>query len=284
MPFVSADIRYGFRMLRSNPGFTVAAIICMTLGIGATTAIFSVVSAVLLKPLPYRNPEELVRLYTEFPTFPKGGLRRFWTSPAEYDDLKRGLKSWDALEAWTVGGANLSGGGTSEPIRVTATNVTGGMLQMLGVPPIAGRLLTPEDDVPGATRTGVISDGLWKRAFGGERSVIGRTVQLNGQAATIVGIMPPQFQFPVGELTPADMWRPLQLGTPDPNRRSNHFLFLLGRLTHGTTLASARQELQQFASAAADRAAPRTTRLGPQSIRSLHMRCMKKWLGECAVP
>ncbi|HME99684.1 MAG TPA: ABC transporter permease [Terriglobia bacterium] len=263
MRFISPDIRYGFRMLRSKPGFTVAAIICMALGIGATTAIFSVVSAVLLKPLPYRNPEELVRLYTEFPAFPKGGLRRFWTSPPEYDDLKRGLKSWDALEAWTVGGANLSGGGTSEPIRVTATNVTGGMLQMLGVPPIAGRLLTPEDDLLGAARTAVISDGLWKRAFGGEKSVIGRTVQLNGQAATIVGIMPPQFQFPVGELIAPEMWRPLQLGTPDPNRRSNHFLYLLGRLKSGTTLAGARQELQQFASAAADRAAPRTHTFRP---------------------
>jgi putative ABC transport system permease protein len=84
MRFISPDIRYGFRILRSNPSFTVAAVICMALGIGATTAIFSVVSAVLLKPLPYRNPEELVRLYTEFPTFPKGGLKRFWTSEARF--------------------------------------------------------------------------------------------------------------------------------------------------------------------------------------------------------
>jgi predicted permease len=257
MQVVWQDIRYGTRMLRSNPAFTAAAVLCMSLGIGATTAIFSVVNAVLLTPLPYRNPERLVRLYTEFPTFPKGGLRRFWTSPPEYDELKRGLQSWDALEAWTIGGANLSGGGTSEPIRVQVTNVTGGMLQMLGVAPTLGRLLTPEDDVPGATRVAVISDGLWKRAFGGDRSVIGRTVQLQGQAATIVGIMPSQFQFPVGELVPSEMWRPLQLGPPDPNRRGNHFLYLVGRLRDGTTLESARQELQQFVVAAAERAVPR---------------------------
>jgi len=263
MHVVWQDIRYGARMLRSNPGFTAAAVVCMALGIGATTAIFSVVDAVLLKPLPYRNPERLVRLYTEFPTFPKGGLRRFWTSPPEYDELKRDLKSWDALEAWTVGGANLSGGGTSEPIRVPVTNVTGGMLQMLDVTPTLGRLLTPEDDVPGATRVAVISDGLWKRAFGGDRSVIGRTVQLQGQAATIVGIMPAQFQFPVGELVPSEMWRPLQLGPPDPNRRGNHFLYLAGRLRDGTTLAGARQELQQYVTGAGERADPRVHTFTP---------------------
>jgi putative ABC transport system permease protein len=263
MPVVWQDIRYGAHMLRSNPGFTAAAVVCMALGIGATTAIFSVVDAVLLKPLPYRNPERLVRLYTEFPTFPKGGLRRFWTSPPEYDELKRELKSWDALEAWTVAGANLSGGGTSEPIRVPVTNVTGGMLQMLGVAPTLGRLLTPEDDVPGATRVAVISDGLWKRAFGGDRSVVGRTVQLQGQAATIVGIMPSEFQFPVGELVPSEMWRPLQLGPPDPNRRGSHFLYLVGRLRDGTTLTGARQELQQYVTAAAERAAPRVHTFTP---------------------
>src|SRR5215471_3015509 len=122
MHFVWQDIRYGTRMLRSNLGFTVAAVFCLALGIGATTAIFSVVRAVLLKPLPYRHPERLVRIYTEFPSFPKGGLLRFWTSPPEFDDLRRALKSWDGLEAWVVGGANLSGG-TAEPMRVNVTNV-----------------------------------------------------------------------------------------------------------------------------------------------------------------
>src|SRR5215471_9943107 len=170
MRLIWQDVSYGVRMLRSNLGFTLAAVLCLALGIGATTAIFSVVSAVLLKPLPYRNPDRLVRVYTEFPTFPKGGLLKFWTSPPEYDELKRGLKSWEALEAWVAGGANVSGGGTSEPIRVNTANVTGGLLQMLGVPPVAGRSLAAEDDVPGTARSVVISDGLWKRAFGGDRS------------------------------------------------------------------------------------------------------------------
>jgi predicted permease len=257
------DVRYAIRMLASNRGFTLAAVLCIALGIGATTAIFSVASAVLLKPLPYRNPEQLVRLYTEFPTFPNGGLRRFWTSAPEYDDLKRGLNSWSALEAWTVGGANLSGGGTSEPIRVTTANVTGGMLQMLGIAPVAGRLITPQDDVTGTSRTAVISEGLWQRAFGGDRSVVGRTVQVNGVAATIVGIMPREFQFPVGELTPVEMWRPLQLGPPDPNRRGSHNFYILGRLKDGMTLAAARQELQQFVKTAGENAAPKTHTFRP---------------------
>jgi putative ABC transport system permease protein len=246
MSLIGQDLRYGARMLWSHPGSTFVAVLCLTLGIGATTAIFSVVNAVLLRPLPYRHPDQLIRVYTEFPTFPKGGLHRFWTSPPEYDELKRGLNSWQALEGWVGGGANLSGGGTSEPIRVTVTNVTGGMLQMLGVAPIAGRLLTPDDDIPGAQRTAVISTGLWKRAFGSDPSVVGRSVQLNGQAATIVGIMGQDFEFPVGDLTPAEMWTPLQLGPPNPNQRGSHFLYLLGRLKTTATFASAQQELQQF--------------------------------------
>jgi predicted permease len=245
-------------MLLSNPGFTLAAVFCLALGIGATTAIFSVVSAVLLKPLPYRQPERLARIYTEFPSFPKGGLLRFWTSPPELDDLQRGLKSWEGLEGWVDGGANLSGGGTAEPIRVNVTNVTGGLLQMLGVPPSAGRLLSPEDDVPGGARSAVISTGLWKRAFGSDASVVGRTVQLNGRAATIVGIMPPEFEFPPGELTPIEMWVPLQLGPPDPTQRGSHFLYLLGRLKDGVSLGVARQELDRFMDASAETAAPNT--------------------------
>ena len=265
MDGVWQDVRYGVRVLLSNIGFTLAAVLCLALGIGGTTAIFSVVNAVLLKPLPYRNPDRLVRLYTEFPKFPKGGLSRFWTSPPEYEDLKRELKSWEALEAWVGGGANLAGGGTSEPVRITVTNVTGGMLPMLGVTPLAGRLLTPEDDVPGAVRTAVVSEGLWKRAFGGERSVIGRTVQLNGQAATIVGIMPGEFQFPVGDLVPAEMWVPLQLGPPDPMQRGSHFLYLLGRLKDDATVASARQEMQRFVEASGQQAVPGKHAFTPQN-------------------
>src|SRR3569832_62120 len=103
------DVRFGIRMWRSSPGFTIAAVLCLMLGIGATTAIFSVVNAVLLRPLPYQHPDELVRVYTEFPLFPNGGLHRFWTSGPEFLDLRRDTRSWQSLEAWVIGGANLAG-------------------------------------------------------------------------------------------------------------------------------------------------------------------------------
>src|SRR3984957_11846102 len=110
-------------MLASKPGFTFAAGLCLALGIGATTAIFSVVNAVLLRPLPFAQPDRLVRIYTEFPTFPNGGLRRFWTSAPESFDLKRDTRMWETLDAWTVGAANL--GTEPQPVRVSTASVTG---------------------------------------------------------------------------------------------------------------------------------------------------------------
>src|SRR5258706_9960784 len=112
------DIRYGIRGLFKNPGFAIAAILCLGLGIGATTGVFSVVNAVLLKPLAYAKPEQLIRVYTEFPMFPNGGLRRFALSPPEYLDLKRLFKSCDGIEAWLTSGVNISS--RNEPARVTA--------------------------------------------------------------------------------------------------------------------------------------------------------------------
>src|SRR5205809_2841345 len=148
MSAVFQNIRYGLRMLAKNPGFTAAAVVCLALGIGATTAIFSVVNAVLLRQLPYRNSDRLVRVFTEFPTFPNGGLRHFWVSPPEYFDLKRDLRSFEAMEGWSNQGVNLAG--EDQPVRATASYVTGGMLKMLGVPANRGRLLFDDDDRPNA--------------------------------------------------------------------------------------------------------------------------------------
>src|SRR5450755_4149116 len=148
MPALRQEIRYSFRMLLANPGFTAAAVACLALGMGATTAIFSVVNAVVVKPLPYQHPEQLVRIYSEFPNFPGGGLRRFWISPPEYLDLKRETRSWQSLDGWVTGGANLSG--SAEPVRATEAYLTGGVMQSLGATPLLGRIVTPQDDVNGA--------------------------------------------------------------------------------------------------------------------------------------
>jgi hypothetical protein len=149
------DLKFALRQLLKNPGFTCAAILCLALGIGATTGIFSVVNAVLLRPLPYAEPERLVRLYTEFPNFPNGGLRRFPFSIPEYLDLQRDAKSWESIEGWMNRGVNLAG--EQEPMRATASFITGGMLKMLGVMPHVGRLITPADDESSAPLTANIS-------------------------------------------------------------------------------------------------------------------------------
>lgn len=172
-------LRYALRTLLKSPGFAIAAIVCLALGIGANTAIFTVVNAVLFRPLAYKDSERLVRLYTEFPTYgSSGGFRKFWMSTPELLELRRDTTAWEALESYTITGVNLGGG--SDPVRVTAANLTGGMLPMLGVAPQKGRLLGADDDRFGAPLAVIISDGLWRRAFGGDSNVTGREVKING--------------------------------------------------------------------------------------------------------
>ncbi|HTS11107.1 MAG TPA: ABC transporter permease [Candidatus Limnocylindrales bacterium] len=241
------DLRHSIRILLKNPGFTLAAVVCLMLGIGATTAIFSVVNAVLLRPLPYKNPGELIRVYTEFPTFPNGGLHRFWTSPPEFLDLRRDLHSWQSLDAWVNTGANLAG--TTQPARVTVSLVSGGMLQMLGVSPARGRLITPQDDAPGATRVADISYGVWQSIYGSDPNILGRDTLLNGSKCTIIGVMPASFRFPPGEIDPPEVWTPLQLDPANPGGRGSHYLYLLGRLNPGVSRAQAEGELKAYVTA-----------------------------------
>ena len=232
-------------MLARNPGFTAAAVLCLALGIGATTAIFSVVNAVLLRQLPYAHADRLVRVFTEFPNFPNGGLRHFWVSAPEFLDLRRDATSFAAIEGWANQGVNLAG--ASEPVRSTGSFVSGGMLQMLGVAPIHGRLLTAEDDAPNAPNTAVLSFGLWQRAFGGELGVIGRDIRLNGNACTVVGIMPRGFAFPPGELDPPELWAPLQIDPAKPGGRGGHYLSVLALLKPGVGQAQAQSEMVRYA-------------------------------------
>jgi predicted permease len=238
------NVRYGLRMLARNPGFTIAAVACLALGIGATTAIFSVVNAVILRPLPYAQSPRLVRVFTEFPTFPNGGLRHFWVSPPEYLELKRETRSFDALEGWVNGGVNLAG--NAEPVRAQATFVTGGMLSLLGVQPLMGRSISPADDAPNAPNTAVLSYALWQRAYGGDRGILGRDIRLNGAACTVVGVMPRGFVFPPGETIASELWVPLQIDPAKPGGRGSHFLSLLGRLRPGVSLVQAVSEMQGY--------------------------------------
>ncbi len=235
-----SDFKFAVRSLVKTPGFTLVALFTLALGIGGTVAIFSMVNAVLLKPLPFAQPERLVRIYTEFPSYPNGGIRRFVASEAEYFDLLRETRSWQSLGAWSTGGVNIT---TSEaPIRVTASFVTGGLLASLGVAPAFGRGITPKDDEPGAPRVAIISHGLWQRAYGGDRAIVGRDILLDGRNQTVVGVMPEDFRFPVGDAQTSDIWVPSQI---DPAHAVNdsHSVALLGHLKPGVTLQQAQAEL-----------------------------------------
>jgi putative ABC transport system permease protein len=262
MGALSQNLRYGLRMLAKNPGFTAAAVVCLGLGIGATTAIFSVVNAVLLRQLPYQHSDRLVRLFTEFPTFPHGGLVHFWVSPPEYFDLRKDLKSYSDIQGWVNQGVNLAG--AEQPVRATAGYVTGGMQQMLGVAPERGRLLSTDDDRPNAPLTAVLSYGLWQRAYGGDGSVVGRDIRLNGNPCTVVGVMPRGFVFPPGELDPPELWLPLQLDPAKPGGRGSHFLSLLALLRDGAGMAQAETELRAYMQHSAEIAAPNTHSFSPK--------------------
>ncbi|HEY6227692.1 MAG TPA: ABC transporter permease, partial [Verrucomicrobiae bacterium] len=182
------DIRFALRQLARKPGFAAMVVLTLGLGIGVTTAIFSVVNAALLRPLPYKDPQQLVRIYTEFPTFANGGLRRFPFSPPEFFDFRRDSKLWQSVEAYVGSGVNLTG--EVEPVRVRGCMVSGGMFEQLGVAPLMGRWILPSDDAPGSPRAIMLSYGLWKSVFGGKTNIIGQEIIAEAEKAIVVGIMP----------------------------------------------------------------------------------------------
>ncbi|HYL10548.1 MAG TPA: ABC transporter permease [Candidatus Acidoferrales bacterium] len=238
------NVRFGLRMMGKNAVFTLVAVLTLALGIGANTAIFSVVYGVVFKPLPYANPEKLVRIYTEFPKFPGGGLRRFWVSAPEYLDMKREAHSWQTLDGWVNGVANLMG--TTSPVRATESYVTGGLLDSIGASPLLGRNISPQDDAPGVPQVALISEGLWRRAFGSDPSIVGRETLVDGVKCTIIGVMRAGFQFPPGEVDPPEIWVPLQLDPANPGGRGSHYLYLLARLKPGVSLLQANDEMAQL--------------------------------------
>ena len=240
-----AELRYAVRALFKNPGLALAAIVCLALGIGVNTAIYTVVNGVLLRPLAFKDPERLARIYTEFPTYGSGGgFHKFWMSTPELLDLRRLTNSWTSLDAYTISGVNLSGG--AEPVRVTAAGVTGGMLRTLGVAPRLGRTLGSNDDRFGAPLTVVLSDGLWRRAFGGVSNIIGRELKINGLTAAVIGVMPQGFVFPPGETDPPELWYPQQINVNSPGNRANHFQSVIGRLKPGVTIQRAQEEFRRI--------------------------------------
>jgi putative ABC transport system permease protein len=228
------DLRYAVRLLLRTPGFTLLAALTLALGIGANAAIFSVLDAVLLRPLPYGQPERLVFVYSQFPAM---SFDRFWTSPPEFLDLRQQSKSLEELGAYTTGSVNITG---EQPVRVKTARVSAGLFDVLGVGPELGRVFTAGEDLPKTEPMLVLSHELWQTAFGGEKSVIGRRVQVDGVDRTVLGVMPPGFD--VGN-EHVEAWVPLALDPANPGNRGSHYLYLVGRLKPGISLAAARSEL-----------------------------------------
>jgi putative ABC transport system permease protein len=233
------DLRYAIRLLLARPGFSMVAVLTLALGIGANTAIFTVVNAVLLRPLPFHDPDRLVMIAERSGTIPT-----LTTSWLNYQDWRAQSRSYDAFGAVRSLTMTLTGG--SEPERVPAKMVTASLLAALGTPPALGRTLTEIDDRPGAPGVVVLSDALWRRRFGGAADVIGRSITLDDQPFTIVGVMPPRFRI----LAHADLFAPMGpwAATLPDDRGWHPGLWPIARLKPGVPLAQAQAELNVITS------------------------------------
>ena len=225
-PFL-LDLKHGLRMLARAPGFTVSAVVTLALGVGAATAIFSVVNGVVLKPLPYRAPDRLVQIFET-----NARSNEFATSEATFLDLRAQAQSLADVAVVRYDNRNLDSDGNPEQLAVGA--VSANFFALLGVPPALGSGFGPDDDVAGHPSARIVlGDGLWRARFGGNRDIIGRTVRLDGQSYVIAGVMPPGFDFP-------DHQRAyVPLGANPASSRSQHVLSPVGRLKDGVSLAQA---------------------------------------------
>jgi putative ABC transport system permease protein len=232
------DLRYGLRMLAKKPGFTVVAVFTLALGIGATTAMFSVVDGVLLRRLPYGDETRVVVLWQNNL---KSGVEREETSPANFFDWRDRAQSLDIVSAAEPFAFNLSG--TGEPETFRSWIVTAGFFDALNVSPLYGRTFLPEEYEPGKGQVIVIGYGLWQRRFAGDPNLVGRQLTLNGQPHTVVGILPPDFQYPPGR----ELWAPRQPRNNDRQVRGASFIRVVGRLRPGRAVAEAQAEMDSIA-------------------------------------
>lgn len=242
------DLNHAARMLRKSPGFTIIAVLTLALGMGANTAIFSVVDSVLLHPLPYRQPQDLV-LITE--VLPQLGVAAVGVSPGEYLDYRAQNKSFEQVAAYELNGFNLTGEGI--PVRVNGASVSAGTFSLLGVQPILGQSFAAIQDQRGAASSVIISHSLWMQRFGGSPEALGKTIRLDEQSYTIVGVMPASFRYPTDGAPPserADVWVPLGFAPDRIKDRVRDFgVGVIGRLKPGVTLTQAKQDVASVAEA-----------------------------------
>jgi putative ABC transport system permease protein len=243
------DIRYSTRSLIKTPAFTAVAIIILALAIGANTAIFTVVNAVLLRPLPYPNSDRLVMLWETNPRF-QIGVDTLPVTPGDFMDWREQSSVFEYVSALGVGRFNLSGSG--EPERISGASVSPNFFRLMSIEPKLGRAFQDDEEKPGANKVVVISYALWQRRFAGAEDIVGKPMTLDGESYTVIGVAPEGFQFPrarelpyfVGVSTPTELWRPMTLSDDFINRkRANHQLSVIAKLKPGVTREQAQAEM-----------------------------------------
>jgi len=238
---VGQDVRYGLRMLAKNPAFTAIAVLALALGIGANSAIFSVVDAILLRPLPYKNPDQLVMIWEEATHlgFPKD------TPPvANFIDWREQASVFTGMSATAERSFNLTGVG--EPERLDGRRVSANVFDVLGVRPIIGRTFVPEEDKPG-TKVVLLNESLWKRRFNSDPGVIGRAITLNNESYTVLGVMPHSVRLPTSGKWHDQVWVPIAFSSEEAANRGAHYLSVIARLKPNVTLEQARAEMKTIA-------------------------------------
>jgi predicted permease len=243
------DLGYGFRVLFKNPRFTVVAVLSLAIGIGATSAIFSVANALLLRPLAYKDADRLVILWNRSPGL---NVAQDWFSPGQYLDIKAENQVFDEVAATIDSSFNLTGQGTPE--RVEGARVSSSLFPLLGAQAMLGRVFTPEEDAKGKPPTAILSHGFWQKHFAGDRSVVGKTLSLDGNAVTIIGVMPPDFSLnkevmpTVNLINNAELLLPLPLTEAMRTTRSNEDYNIFGKLRSGVSAEQAQADIDRIVS------------------------------------
>ncbi|HSF24050.1 MAG TPA: ABC transporter permease [Blastocatellia bacterium] len=225
-------------MLRKRPGFAAVATITLALGIGANTAIFSVVNAVLLRPLPFKDPERLVRIWGKFE---KEGIPKNWISEPELIDLQQMSESFEDIAAFQASGVNLTG--NQDPVRVNAASVSASLFPVLGINAKLGRTFSQDEDQPGRNKVALLSHALWQSRFGAQPNAVGASIGINGENYTVIGVMPDGFRFPDQD----DIWIPLTIDKAKPEERGSHGLEVVAKIKPGVTPEQASVELSNIA-------------------------------------
>jgi predicted permease len=257
------DLRYGLRMLMRSPGFTIVAVVALALGIGANSAIFSVVNTVLLRPLPYKNPDALMTVWEEATHL---GFPYNTPSPANFIDWREQNTVFEGMAALAQRSFNLTGAG--EPERFDGRKVSANLFSILGVEPLLGRTFLPEEDKPGS-RVVILSYGVWQRRFGGDTGIIGRALTLNGEPYTVVGVMPATVDLPSMDNWHDQLWVPIALTAEEAASRGNHYLEVIARTKPGVTRQQAQAEMTTIAARLEKQYPEENTRVGIR-VRQLH--------------